>query len=148
MSTDDIDKFGHCVICHKNLLTKRVVDGKVVDMLTPIYSDTMFLLNNGSQLPVTICKVCKAITDLKDPVVFVQVMAAVNKGWELEGKLKVETGEIDEEKRQRIFDSVKNLSIDCHSENMDRYAIQERTIALLKIKVEEDMLPAEDAVSK
>lgn len=146
MNTDNIDKFGHCVICHQNLLTKRVVDGKVVDMFLPTYDDTMFLLNTGSQMQVTICKPCKAITDLSDSKVHDNIMQAVMKGWELETKMLVADKKIPEwtqEKGDEYLKKMSTLIIDCNSEDLDKYVIQQRQVVLLNQSVKEVI---EDAV--
>ncbi len=139
MNTDNIDKFGHCVVCHKNLLTKRVVDGKIIDMFLPIYSDTVFLLDNGSQMQVTICKICKESTDLNDPQVHSEIMEAVMKGWELETKMLVadeKQPDWTEEKGKKYLDTMAQLNIDCNSEDLGKYAIQQKQIKLLKLKVD------------
>lgn len=137
MNVDNIDRFGHCVICHKNLLTKRVVDGKVIDMFLPTYSDTMFLLNNGSQMQVTICKTCKSQNELTSPEIQSNIMEACMKGWELDTKLKVETKEMTEEQREKVIGEYSKLGIDCHSENLDKHVIQNKVIEIMKLSVEE-----------
>lgn len=138
-NTDNIDRFGHCVICHNNLLTKRVVDGKVVDMFMPIYDETIFLLNNGSQMQVTICKNCKESTDLNDSVIHEQIMEAVQKGWQLETRIKMDQDdpEWSKEKRDKYIEHMSKLDIDCHSENLDKHVIQNRQMELLNLSVEE-----------
>lgn len=135
MNTDDIDKFGHCVVCHQNLLTKRVVDGKLVDMFLPTYDETFFLLNNGSQMQVTICKTCKSSTDLFNKDVHNNIMAAVQKGWQLETKMLVADEKLSEwtlEKGKEYLDTMSKLSIDSNTDYMDKYAIQQRQMKLLK----------------
>lgn len=147
MNTDNIDRFGHCCLCHMNLLTKRVVDGKVIDMFLPTYSDTMFLLDNGSQMQVTICKKCKEKTDLNDTVVHFNIMEAVTKGWKLETAMLVadeKHPEFTAEKGEKYMKKMRTLNIECHSENMDKYAIQQKQIDMLNIKVAE--LPIEEKV--
>lgn len=140
MSTDDIDSYGHCVCCHKNLLTKRVVDGKVVDMFLPTYDETMFLLDNGSQMQVTICKPCKEVTDLSDAKVHSDIMEAVMKGWELETKMLVADDKQPDwtaEKGQEYLDKMAERSIDCNSSDMSKYSIQQRQIEMLGMVVED-----------
>lgn len=135
MNTDDIDKFGHCVVCHKDLLTKRIVDGKVVDMFLPIYDETMFLLNSGSQMQVTICRPCKQLTDLSDTKVHNDIMAAVQKGWQLESKLLVDNNTWTKEQGDKYLNDMDKLDIDCNSENLDKYVIQQRQMVLLNANV-------------
>ena len=144
MTTDDIDRFGHCVICHKNLLIKRIVDGKEVDMFMPIYSETKFLLNTGSEMSVTICKPCKETNDLNDPIVKDNIMQAVYKGWELENKILVadeNNPSWTEEFGAKYLANQATLSIDMNSEDLDKYVIQQRQMELLNKKVE--LLPGQ-----
>lgn len=136
MNTDNIDRFGHCVSCHKNLLTKRVVDGKIVDMFMPIYSDTTFLLSDGSQMQVTICKPCKESIDLNCPNKHEDIMEACVKGWKLETEIcKEESWSMED--RNKYLEKVSSLNIDCNSENLDKYVIQNRSIELMKLTVED-----------
>lgn len=147
INTDNIDRFGFCVLCHKNLLTKKVVDGKVVDMFLPIYDETIFLLNNGSQMQVTICKICKSSNDLNDPKMHSNIMDAVQKGWELETKMLVSDEKLPdwtEEKGKEYLSKMSKLNIDCHSENLDKYAIQCKSIELMKLSLED--IPLEEEV--
>ncbi len=140
MNVDDIDKFGHCCVCHKNLMVKRVVDGKVADMFTPFYDETVFLLNNGSQMQVTICKTCKSANDLSDRKVHNNIMAAVMKGWELETDLLVKdesNPEWTKEKGEQYLDNMRKLSINCNSANLDKYTLQNKIIEIRNLKVEE-----------
>lgn len=134
---DRIDRFGHCVICAENLLVKRVVDGKLIEMFKPIYDHTFFLLNTASQMQVTVCKVCKEKFDLNDPEIQKDIMAACYKGWELETKIKVDEKEEPwtEELRDKLLDERVKLSIDCHSEPLDKAVVQARQFELLKFKV-------------
>lgn len=126
--TDKIDRYGHCVFCGENLLTKRVVDGKVVDMFLPTYDHTFFLLNTGSQMQVTICKDCKNSINLNHPDAHKQIIESVIKGWELEEKNN--PGLYEKELSS-------NLSIDCHSEFLDKHIIKNRQMELLKMSSEE-----------
>ena len=140
MSIDRIDRYGHCCWCTKNLLTKRVVDGKVVDMFLPIYDEATFMLNNGSQMNVTICKPCKQSVDLNDPVVHDNIMQAVQKGWELETRMLIaddKQPDWTEESGKKYLEKMSELSIDCNSSDMDKYAIQQRQMVLLNKTVED-----------
>lgn len=136
--TDRIDRFGHCCCCGKNLLTKRVVDGKVVDMFTPFYDETIFLLENGSQMQITICKTCKSTTDLNSPKVQNNIMDACIKGWELETKMLVADEKYPdwtEEKGKEYINTMKKLNINCNSENLDKYTLQNKVIELKNLEV-------------
>lgn len=137
---EKIDRFGHCLVCGDNLLTKRIVNGKVVDMFLPTYSDTMFLLDSGSQMQITICKSCKDKVDLNDPKVHDVIMKSCMKGWELESKamLADETKpEWTQEVCNKYLDDMSKLSIHCNSDDLDKYAIQTKIIQLRNMKVEE-----------
>ena len=120
---DRIDKFGHCNICAKNLLTQRVVDGKVQDMFVPEYGDASFLLNDGSRMQVTICKDCQRNNELTDPKVQKDIMDACMKGWELETKKLTIDGATDnngnyirwsKEFGEKYLDHMKLKDIDIH----------------------------------
>lgn len=140
MNTDNIDRFGHCVCCHDNLLTKKVVDGKVVDMFLPTYDETVFLLNSGSQMHVTICKNCKESMDLKDKDIHNNIMEAIYKGWELETKILIADDKYpdwNDEKAKEYLDKMSVLNIDCHSENLDKFVIQNRQMELLNKNISE-----------
>ena len=139
VNTDNIDRFGHCVICHNNLLVKRIVDGVVVDMFSPLFDETKFILNNGSEMKVTICRKCKDTVDLNDYNTRNNIMAAVYKGWELEANMLVKDDkaiEWDEKFAHNYLNKMKELDIDCHSENMEKYSIQKRQMEILNKKVE------------
>lgn len=149
--TERIDKFGHCCACSEYLLIKRIVDGRVVDMFTPQYDQTIFLLNTGSQMQITICKKCKETLDLNDPVVHAEIMAAVMKGWELETAKMVEDEALPnytEELRGKELENFSKLSINCNSEELDKYAVQCKVIELANLKVEEISETSEIEVEK
>ena len=135
MSVDNIDKFGHCVVCHKHLVTKRVVDGKVIEMFLPIHDHTDFLLDNGSMMKVCICKPCKEKTNLSDTKVKSDIMEAVQKGWQLEVKgLVADEAQPDwtEESGKKYLDKMALLNIDIHADNVDKNAIQDRIKKLVE----------------
>lgn len=139
-NTDNIDRFGHCCVCHKNLITQRVVDGKVIDMFLPIHGHTDFLLNNGSIMKVCICTPCKENVDLTSKVVHGYIMDACLKGWDLETKALVEDGAYPNwtpETKKIYMDRMAKLSIDCHSDNLSPVIIQDRVKELTKIMIGE-----------
>jgi len=86
MNLENIDKYGHCVYCHRNLIFERVVDGKVIFMFSPDKEETEFLLDDGSRMRVCICRQCKTNIDLHDKKVHEDIMESVINGWELEIK--------------------------------------------------------------
>ena len=80
----NIDKFGNCVVCHKNLIKNVVLNGKQEGVFDADKDEAYLKLNNGSLMPISICRPCKDSTDLTDPTVQTTIMEAVNNGWELE----------------------------------------------------------------
>lgn len=142
MNTDNIDRFGHCVVCHKNLIVKRVVDNQVVEMFLPIHDHTDFMLNNGSVMKVCICKPCKASAELSNPVVHSNIMEAVNKGWELETKMLVANEkevQWTEEYGQSYLNKMRELDIDTHADGLDKQVLVDKSVKLSKeFKIEKD----------
>lgn len=137
MNTDNIDKFGHCCVCHKNLITKRVVDGQVIDMFLPIHDHTDFLLDNGSIMKVCICKPCKENTDLCCKNKQSDIMEAVQKGWELETKALVADPaqpQWTEEFGKEYLDKMSELTIDSHADSLDKQALQRRIEEIVSSK--------------
>lgn len=79
---DTKDRFGACVICHKDMIVERVVDGKVINMFSPEKDETIFNLDDGSIMPVSICKTCKNSVNLDDPKLHDKIMNSVVEGWQ------------------------------------------------------------------
>lgn len=137
---DRIDRYGHCCVCCRNLITQRVVDGKVIEMFTPEHGHTDFLLDNGSIMKVCMCSICKNTYDLKDPEIHKEIMAAVMKGWELETDVMVADKNLPEwtEQSQKVYlDRMGKLNIDCHSDSLSEIAVQDRAKELTKIMSED-----------
>ncbi len=147
---DKIDRFGHCCLCARNLLTKKVIDGKVQDIWVPEYGEAIFLLNDGSKMQVTICKICQNTHELTDPAVHKDIMDAVMKGWELETKkLTTEGGETPEgnfirwskENGEKYLKHMAKKAIDIHVGSIDERILQERSkenFRIFKSKLDED----------
>ena len=139
MNTDNIDKFGHCVVCHKNLITKRIVDGIVQEMFLPIHDHAEFMLDNGSLMKVCMCKPCKESTDLTDATVQDNIMQAVRKGWELEVAVLVADDKQPvwtKEYGENYLNVMGELNIDSPSEGIDKNAVQEKQKKLFIAKSE------------
>ncbi len=129
-NTDNIDRFGHCVVCHKYMITKRVVDEKVIEMFTPDHGHTEFLLNNGSRMQVCMCNKCRENIDLTAPAIQDMIMKAVQKGWELEVKLLVadeKQPQWTEEFGKKHLETMAKLDIDTHSDTLDSVRLEERS---------------------
>lgn len=84
MKIENIDKFGHCVFCHRNLIKNVVVNGKVEGVFDADKDEAYMKLNNGSLMPICICKPCKNDVNLDNPIVQTKIMDAVQEGWKLE----------------------------------------------------------------
>lgn len=129
MNTDNIDKYGHCVVCHKHMIVEKVIDGRVQSVFLPEHDHTEFLLNNGSRMRVCICKPCKGSVDLTSDKMHDNIMEAVIKGWQLEVNALV----ADDKKPEWTditgkahMDRVSKLDIDVHSEGIENHLIEER----------------------
>jgi hypothetical protein len=133
------DKYGHCCLCHKDLLLPRIVGGKEIMMFTPEFDQTEFVLSNKSRMVVCMCKPCKASVDLSNPDIHSQIMESVIAGWDMEQGIQP-TG--DAKKDIKLSDSkilrngasfpkdYKNMDILFHSEGIDDYVVQNRLATL------------------
>lgn len=124
----NVDKYGHCVLCHTNLIIERVADMKVINMFSPDYDQTEFLLDDGTRMKVCICKPCKKNIDLKDVGVQEKVMEAVINGWNLEVKGMVadqKRPDWTEEKGKQYMDTYRVKKILYHSDGMSSHAIED-----------------------
>lgn len=109
------DKFGHCSLCHDNLLVPRVVGGKEIMTFTPDFDQTEFIISNKSRMIVCICKTCKANANLGDANIQTSIMDSVKLGWD---------GELGDNKRQPM--GYEDINILFHSEGIDDYVVQNR----------------------
>ena len=133
---ENVDKYGHCVICHRNLLTERMVDGKIITMFVPDHDETEFLLNDGSRMRVCICKKCKSENELGDSKVQKTVMECVVNGWELETEALVadeKKPEWDKNRAESYMKVYANKKIEFHSEGLSTQVIEERKERLKKV---------------
>ena len=81
MPRPNIDVFGHCIRCSKKMIEEKVIDGRVQTVFTAEKGEIAYLLDDGSQMRVSMCKKC--IEEL-DGSEYDQVMNAVKKGWQHE----------------------------------------------------------------
>jgi len=121
MKIDNIDKFGNCVVCHRNLIRNIVINGKVEGVWHPDKDEAYMKLNQGSLMPISICRPCKKSTDLNDPTVHNNIMEAVNNGWLLEiDHMKRNPDQFKDftpEKEQALKDMYSKLSITGYEKN-------------------------------
>lgn len=109
----NIDRFGHCVICHKPMIIEKVIDQRPQLRFIPEYDTMRFLLNTNSLMRVAVCKTCKPDVKDKDHK---QIMKAVINGWDLETKMLVKDKnkpEWDEAKRKKYMDDFSTREIVC-----------------------------------
>ena len=107
------DTFGHCTICHKNMLIEQVIDGKVEKRFTPEYVENEYLLSDGSKMRVAMCRDCKSnLTFDKQE----QIMNCVIKGWEVGIKDLSWT----DEKKKAYMDRYSKLEIIVGTEDISK----------------------------
>ena len=107
----EFDKYGYCVLCHRNLRYEQVINDKVMMRFDTDYDETEYLLDDGSKMRVAICKPCKAgLTDEHNT----KVMDSVKAGWVEE----VKTLPWSEEKKQNYIDTYSQREIVCVSDNV------------------------------
>ena len=136
---DNIDKYGHCVSCHKNLVVERAIDGKVMKVFLPDKDETEFLLDDGSKMRVCICKLCKRDMDFNDPKVNKQIMEAVINGWQLEVDSLVQDEkrpEWDVERGKNHMRVYSNKKILFNSEFTENHIVEGNKSEILKEKEE------------
>jgi len=114
----DFDKDGHCIECHKNMRIERVIEGKVILMFTGDKREINFLLNDGSNMRITICSTCLSIynksSNKEKKEIDKRMMQCAYKGWEYDVQLLVNDENKktwDNEKGQKYLSIYKQLSI-------------------------------------
>jgi len=114
------DKFGHCVMCHKNMLIEQAIDGKIQNRFTPEYQETEFLLDDGSRMRVAICETCKNELKVEDEP---KIMECVKLGWEVEVEgIKTWTAE----KKSNYLKKYSKKNIICNSERMPKDILEKK----------------------
>lgn len=128
MSTNNIDRYGHCCKCHRNLIVERVSDGKVIHMFTPDKEETEFLLDDGSRMRVCVCKQCKMTIDFNDEKTCDNIMEAVVNGWKVEVDTLVadeKRPEWDTERARSHMKVYGKKKILFHSENTENHVVED-----------------------
>lgn len=121
-----VDVYGHCCLCHNNMILNRVVGGKIIQMFSPDYDSTQFVLNNNSKCNVSMCKPCKSNNDLSDPKIQEDIMQSLISGWQMEQDMLLSGGHTTQEECDKVMCHHKNLNILFHSEGIDDYVILNR----------------------
>lgn len=126
---ENIDRWGHCVKCHKNLSVDRVVDGKSIKMFLPDKEETEFILDDGSRMRVCICRPCKIDRDLTDESIQREIMDSVIEGWRLEIRGLVEDEnrkDWDAEKGNRHMEIYSRKRIVAHSDSLSSHMAEDK----------------------
>jgi hypothetical protein len=116
----DFDKYGHCVVCHKNMIIKQIIDQKEKERFTSDYDETEYLLSDGSKMRVAICRNCKF--ELKEGHSD-KIMKTVHRGWVEEVK-GIEGW--DDKKRDAYLNKYSKLKIVCKSDNTPEDVLNDR----------------------
>lgn len=77
------DTYGHCILCHENMIYDQVIDSKVEKRFSPLYDEVTYLLDDGSSMRVAICKKCQPkMEDTGKEKKY--IMDCVKEGWKVE----------------------------------------------------------------
>lgn len=107
----DWDEYGHCVLCHKNMLIDEVIDGRIQKRFTPEYTEKPYKLDDGTIMRVALCVECSNGITKKDNK---KIMDCVIKGWDRETDKLVESPAYPEwtkEKKKEYMDVYKKRKI-------------------------------------
>jgi hypothetical protein len=121
------DKYGHCVLCHKDMIYEQVIGQKVTKRFSVDYDETEYLLDDNSRMRVAICKPCKEGITEKDND---KIMKSVQEGWEEE----VKTLPWKEEKKKAYLDRYGKLEIVCFSGGIPEDILKEKHTDYMKKK--------------
>lgn len=125
------DRFGHCVRCHKLMMREVAINGEVKLVPTAENDRLTFLLDNGSQMGVAICRSCKHDVTEAD---FEYIMQAVIDGWDWETTQLVNDKDNikwDEAKKKEYMDVHRQLNIVVKSEGL---SVQEKNKRLKEFR--------------
>ena len=149
MGYENIDKYGHCVSCHRNLTIERVVDGKVMTMFLPDKEETEFLLDDGSRMRVCICRQCKQGKDLTDPKLQETIMEAVINGWDMEVKSLVKDDSKPDwtpDRAKDYMDVYSRKKMILHNESVDKHVVEDKVKEIRENRIKE--IKEENVVNK
>jgi len=124
--TIDFDCFGHCIKCHKNMYIEQIIDCKPTWRFNGEYTEQKFLLSNGSNMRVPMCKTCKNTLTDEDSK---EIMACVIRGWEKESDELVKNKDKknwDKKKRDKYMEEYSKLKIVGSSENIDKDVLKKK----------------------
>ena len=122
------DTYGHCVLCHTNMIYEQVIDSKVQQRFHTDYGEITYLLDDGSNMRVAVCKKCQAIMedDIEEKG---YIMDCVKEGWKAETRKLVEDKnktDWDEKRRKKYLDRYNKLNIVIKSDNVAKDVLNRR----------------------
>lgn len=131
----NIDRYGHCVNCHRNLITEKVVDGKVINIFSPDKDETEFLIDDGSRMRVCICKQCKGSIDLSNEEKQSEIMEAVVNGWQLEIDTMISESRKgwDKDKGKSYMKNYSNKKIIVHTDNLTEQVVSKKRKEIIEL---------------
>lgn len=129
-----LSEFAPCVICKKNLITNKVIDGKVQKVFIADQGLSEFMLNNGSILTVCMCKTCKGCYDLHDLRVHDLVIKGCMDGWNVETQILVDGNHWDNKQRNDYLNKMNELSIHSNIDNLDKNKLEDLSKKVSKEK--------------
>lgn len=120
------DQWGHCIKCHGYLLRDVISKGEVVTVFSPLADEEFLLLNDGSQMKISICKPCKEALTEKD---YPRLMEAAIKGWDWETDYLVRTDSYvdwDKKKKKTYMAKQRKLKIVTQTKGLSKTEITKR----------------------
>lgn len=124
----EFDKYGHCVLCHRDLRYEQVVNGEPIIRFDTDYCETEYLLDDGSKMRVAMCKPCKEKLTNEDTIT---IMDCVKAGWVEETK-KLSWSD---EKKQDYITTYLQREIICSSEGIPQDVLTKAHLDYKKAKV-------------
>ena len=112
-----------CVLCNKNLVVQRIIDGESVNMLSPDFSKTSYILNTGSNIDVTICTSCKSKNDLNDDKIKDKINKAIMEGWRKESEELLNDKLWTREKGNSYLKAMNKLSVVLNCDHLSNNVI-------------------------
>ncbi len=112
------DVFGYCVNCGKKMVGHKVVGGIYTVCLSNEHTNVTYLLNDGSQMRVGMCKTCaKSLTgDEKERK---HIMKRVYRGWQHEVETYAEWEKKPEKVKKEFLEKYGQKRIVTQSDGVD-----------------------------
>jgi hypothetical protein len=124
--TIDYDLFGHCVLCHKYMLTQAVIDCQVINRFDDTFREGMVVLSDGSPMRISLCDCCYDNYTEED---YEKMYASILKGWEVEMKANPK---FDDERIKNYMDRYNKKKIIFDTRGLTQAQIEKRVKEYLK----------------